>query len=418
MRWPRCRRELGFSDGARETPGGLLSSAAGQKSLAGFTITVYCIPMEFEFNSNPGPTLGVEVELQLVDRETRALTSAAAEIIGSFGQVDWLKKELLQSTIEINSDVCADIGEVEADLGGKLEQVRGRARERGLALISAGTHPFSRWEDQAVSDDERYHRLVDKVQWPARRMLIFGLHVHVGVPDAESAIQIINHLEPWLPHLLALSASSPFWEGKDTGLASCRSKVFETLPTAGLPYRHENWKEFEQLVSALIRSEGIESIREIWWDVRPHPGFGTVEVRVCDAMPTLGETLAVAALVQALIVYLQERIDEGPTPPILHPRIVTENKWRAARYSMEGSTIVDETGAQRPIAETMEQLLVDLAPVFEKLGSRAQVPMLQRMIREPPSYARQRRVFEQAGGTEAVVDALILEGESGRPGEA
>ena len=374
--------------------------------------------MEFEFNSNPGPTLGVEVELQLVDRETRALTSAAAEIIGSFGQVDWLKKELLQSTIEINSDVCADIGEVEVDLGGKLEQVRGRARERGLALISAGTHPFSRWEDQAVSDDERYHRLVDKVQWPARSMLIFGLHDHVGVPDAESAIQVINHLEPWLPHLLALSASSPFWEGKDTGLASCRSKVFETLPTAGLPYRHENWKEFEQLVSALIRSEGIESIREIWWDVRPHPGFGTVEVRVCDAMPTLGETLAVAALVQALIVYLQERIDEGPTPPILHPRIVTENKWRAARYSMEGSTIVDETGAQRPIAETMEQLLVDLAPVFEKLGSRAQVPMLQRMIREPPSYARQRRVFEQAGGTEAVVDALILEGESGRPGEA
>ena len=341
--------------------------------------------MEFEFNSNPGPTLGVEVELQLVDRETRALTSAAAEIIGSFGEVDWLKKELLQSTIEINSDVCADIGEVEGDLHGKLEQVQRCARERGLALISAGTHPFSRWEDQAVSEDERYHRLVDKVQWPARRMLIFGLHVHVGVPDAESAIQIINHLEPWLPHLLALSASSPFWEGKDTGLASCRSKVFETLPTAGLPYRHENWKEFEQLVSALIRSEGIESIREIWWDVRPHPGFGTVEVRVCDAMPTLGETLAVAALVQALIVYLQERIDEGSTLPILHPRIVTENKWRAARYSMEGSTIVDETGAQRPIAETMEQLLVDLAPVFERLGSRAQVPMLQRMIREPPN---------------------------------
>ena len=374
--------------------------------------------MEFEFNSSPGSTLGVEVELQLVNQETRALTSAAAEIINSFGEVDWLKKELLQSTIEINSDVCADIAEAEADLGGKLEQVRRCAREHGVALISAGTHPFSHWEDQEVSEDERYHRLVDKVQWPARRMLIFGLHVHVGVPDAESAIQITNHLEPWLPHLLALSASSPFWEGKDTGLASCRSKVFETLPTAGLPYRHENWKEFEQLVGALIRSGGIESIREVWWDVRPHPGFGTVEVRVCDAMPTLGETLAIAALVQALIVYLQERIDEGSTPPILHPRIVTENKWRAARYSMEGSTIVDEDGAQRPIAETMEQLLVDLGPVFEKLRSEEQVPMLQRMIRGPSSYARQRRIFEQAGSTEAVVDALILEGENNQPVEA
>lgn len=374
--------------------------------------------MKLEFNSSPASTIGVEVELQLVDRKTRELTSAAAEIIDSFGEVDWLKKELLQSTIEINTDVCADISEVETDLSARLDQVRNCADKLGFALLSAGTHPFSRWEEQLVSDDERYRRLVDKVQWPARRMLIFGLHVHVGVPDGESAIQITNHLEPWLPHLLALSASSPFWEGKDTGLASCRSKIFETLPTAGLPYRHENWEEFEQLVGALVRSEGIESIREIWWDVRPHPGFGTVEVRICDAMPTLGETLALAALVQALIVYLQERIDEGPTTPILHPRIVTENKWRAARYSMEGSTIVDETGTQRPIAETMERLLVDLAPVFEKLGSQAQVPMLQRMIREPPSYARQRRVFEEAGGTEAVVDALILEGESGQPGEA
>ena len=374
--------------------------------------------MEFEFNSSPASTLGVEIELQLVERETRALISAADELISSAGDVDWLKKELLQSTIEINSAVCADIGEVEADLSAKLEQVRASARERGLALISAGTHPFSRWEDQEVSEDERYHRLVDKVQWPARRMLIFGLHVHVGVPDAESAIQIINHLEPWLPHLLALSASSPFWEGKDTGLASCRSKIFETLPTAGLPYRHESWKEFEQLVGALIRSEGIESIREVWWDVRPHPGFGTVEVRVCDAMPTLAETLAVAALVQALIVFLQGQISDGVTLPILHPRIVTENKWRAARYSMEGTTIVDEDGAQRPIAETMEQLLVDLAPVFEELGSVDQVPMLKRMIAGPSSYARQRQVFEESGDTMAVVDALIAEGEDGLPAGA
>ena len=372
--------------------------------------------MKLEFNSSPASTVGVEVELQLVDRKTRALTSAASEILDSFGEVDWLKKELLQSTIEINTDVCADITEVAADLGGKLDRVRDCAGSLGFGLLSAGTHPFSLWEEQSVSEDERYHRLVDKVQWPARRMLIFGLHVHVGVPDAESAIQITNHLEPWLPHLLALSASSPFWEGKDTGLASCRSKIFETLPTAGLPYRHESWEDFEQLVGALVRSGGIESIREIWWDVRPHPGFGTVEVRVCDAMPTLGETVAIAALVQALIVHLQARIAVGSTPPILHPRIVTENKWRAARYSMEGTTIVDEEGACQPIGETMEKLLGELAPIFERLGSSGQVPVLSEMVRGRPSYARQRAVFEEAGSTEAVVDALLREGEENRIG--
>jgi len=371
--------------------------------------------MKLEFNSSPASTVGVEMELQLVERKSRALTSAASEILDSFGEVDWLKKELLQSTIEINTDVCDDIAGVESDLAARLDQVRGCADKLGLALLSAGTHPFSLWEDQSVSEDERYHRLVDKVQWPARRMLIFGLHVHVGVPDAESAIQITNHLEPWLPHLLALSASSPFWEGKDTGLASCRSKIFETLPTAGLPYRHESWEDFEQLVGALVQSEGIESIREIWWDVRPHPGFGTVEVRVCDALPTLRETVAISALVQALIVHLQVRIAAGSTPPILHPRIVTENKWRAARYSMEGTSIVDEAGTCQPIGETMEKLLEELAPVFESLGSSSQVPVLSEMLRGRPSYARQREVFEQAGTTEAVVDALIREGEENRP---
>ena len=371
--------------------------------------------MKLEFNSSPASTVGVEMELQLVERRSRALTSAASEILDSFGELDWLKKELLQSTIEINTDVCTDIAGVEADLAARLDQVRECADGLGLALLSAGTHPFSLWEEQSVSEDERYHRLVDKVQWPARRMLIFGLHVHVGVPDAESAIQITNHLEPWLPHLLALSASSPFWEGKDTGLASCRSKIFETLPTAGLPYRHESWEDFEQLVGALVQSEGIESIREIWWDVRPHPGFGTVEVRVCDALPTLRETVAISALVQALIVHLQVRIAAGSTPPILHPRIVTENKWRAARYSMEGTSIVDEAGTCQPIGETMEKLLEELEPVFERLGSASQVPVLSEMVRGRPSYARQRAVFEREGTTEAVVDALIREGEENRP---
>jgi carboxylate-amine ligase len=371
--------------------------------------------MALDFNSSPRPTLGVEVELQLIDRETRALTQAAPKLLEVFPDSTWVKKELLQSTVEINTEVCENIGEVESDLSGKLTKVRDVCDGLGVALVGAGTHPFSLWEDQSVSEDERYHRLVDRVQWPARRLLIFGLHVHVGVPSGEMSIALTNHLEFWLPHLLALSASSPFWEGKDTGLASARIKIFETLPTAGLPYRHRNWDEFAQLVDVLIKAKAIESIREIWWDVRPHPGFGTVEVRICDAMPTLVETVALAALIQALIVHLQKQIEEGAKLAILHPRIVKENRWRASRYSLLGSTIVDEEGRVEPISDSLEHLVEELRPVFAELESAAQIPVIQHMIRSGPSSARQRAIFEETGDATKVVDALIREAEENKP---
>ena len=371
--------------------------------------------MALDFNSSPRPTLGVEVEMQLVDCETRALTQAGPRVLEAFPESTWVKKELLQSTIEINTDVCENIAEVEADLSGKIDAVRRICNGFGVELVGAGTHPFSHWEDQHVSPDERYHRLVDRVQWPARRLLIFGMHVHVGVSDGEMAIALTNHLEYWLPHLLALSASSPFWEGRDTGLASTRIKIFETLPTAGLPYRHRNWEEFAHLVDVLIKARAIESIREIWWDIRPHPGFGTVEVRVCDALPTLVETVAMAALIQALIVHLQEQIEAGIRVPFVHPRIVKENRWRASRYSMSGSTIVDEEGRVEPISESLERLVESMGPVFAELESTAQVPMVRRMIREGPSFVRQRAIFEETGDLRCVVDGLIREAQENRP---
>lgn len=371
--------------------------------------------MSVTFQGSPAPTVGIEVELQLVDRETRELVSLGPKVLEELPGSTWLKPELLQSTLEVNTCVCNDIAEAEADLEWKMEKVRQMVAAHGAALVAAGTHPFSRWADQQVTDDERYHRLMDRMQWPARRLLIFGLHVHVGVPDGETAIQVINHLERWLPHLLALSASSPFWNGSDSGLASARTKVFESLPTAGLPYRHENWREFEALLEALVRAQAIESIREIWWDVRPHPGFGTVEVRVCDAVPTLHEALALAAWIQALVVQLEREVERGVVTPLLHNRIVRENKWRASRSSTAGSTIIDEKGTVEPIARNISRLLEALEPVFAELGSARFLPRLHKMLLHGPSYARQRALYRETKCLKTVVDRLILEGETNRP---
>lgn len=371
--------------------------------------------MSLVYHGSKRPTLGVELEYQLVDRESGELVSMAPVLLAELPDEGWAKHELFQSTVEINTRICENVGEVREDLERKLAAVQKVAAPHGVALVCAGTHPFSRWQDQKVTDNARYHRLVERMQWPANQLLIFGLHVHVGVPDGETSIAVINHLEEWLPHLLALTASSPFWEGGDTGLASCRTKIFEHLPTAGLPYRHQSWREFEVLVDSLIRAKAIESPREIWWDVRPHARFGTVEVRVCDGTPTIGEAVAVTALVQALIVHLERQIAAGETLPTLHNRIVRENKWRAARWSTRGSTIVDEEGRCEPIAESIEGLLGQLLPVFEELGSAGELPRIRTMLTCPPSYARQRAVFEETGDLRAVVRALIEECEQDQP---
>ena len=374
--------------------------------------------MALVFHGSEEHTLGVELEYQLVDRDTRDLVARAPEILAELNATEWAKPELFQSTLEINTCICKNVEEVRRDLQEKIRTVRDVAEQHGTALVCAGTHPFARWADQDVTVDDRYFRLIQRMQWTAKQLLIFGAHVHVGIRDGETAIAVINHLEAWLPHLLALTASSPYWEGVDTGLASSRTKIFEQLPTAGLPYRHRDWAEFEVLVDSLIRAQAIESPREIWWDVRPHPGFGTIEVRVCDAIPTLKETVAVAALIQALIVQLERQVAAGTAGLTLHNRVVRENKWRAARWSMQGSTITDEFGDIEPIGESIERLLEELKPVFTELGSADELPRLQEMVHGRPSYARQRAIYGKTGDFVAVVDALIQECEQDEPVEA
>jgi carboxylate-amine ligase len=243
--------------------------------------------------------------------------------------------------------------------------------------------------------------------------MIFGLHVHVGVESGEKAIAVFNALTTYLPHLLALSASSPFFDNLDTGLASCRVKIFESLPTAGLPYRLLNWAEFQRLMTTLVNSKTIESIREIWWDVRPHPDFGTVEVRMCDGMPTLDEVIAMTALIQSLVVWLGDQYDEGSYLPLQRYWIVRENKWRAARWSTEAELIVDDEGNLEPLSDAIERLVVQVTPVADRLGCVHELARVGAILEGGPSHVRQRQVYGETGDFRAVMESLVGEFRQG-----
>ncbi len=373
------------------------------------------IPMAITFNSSPKPTIGVELEIQIIDPETGGLVCGAPKILERYPGEKWIKPELLESTIEINTGICDTADEVRKDLAGRLVDLQKTCEDLGYVLAMAGTHPFSVWSEQSITPNERYQKLVDRVQWPARRLLIFGLHVHVGVESGEKAIAIFNSLSSFLPHLLALSASSPYWMGEDTGMASARVKVFETLPTAGLPYRLINWAEFTRFMKTLIGAGAISSIREVWWDLRPHPGFGTVELRVCDGLPTLTEVVSIAAFIQALVVWLGEQYDEGIYLPTPRHWIVRENKWRAARWSTDARIIVDENGGQRLLTEDIEELLTKLLPVARELRGEKEILGIRDIVRHGPSFTRQRRVFKQTGSMKSIVESLVTEMREDRP---
>lgn len=377
--------------------------------------------MHIQFNASERSSLGVEVELEIVDRQSRELASAATAILGELGaghpggDHPKAKHELFECTVEIITGICATVAEARDDLGGTLKEVSAAAERRGLALLCSGTHPFSDWHDQEVSPDPRYARLVDEMQWLARRMQIFGVHFHVGVRSAEKSIAIANALTAYIPHFLALSASSPFWHGRDTGLASSRSKVFENLPTAGLPYRLGDWGEFEQFMGTLVNAKAITSIREVWWDIRPHPDFGTVELRICDGIPTLREVAGLAALAQSLVEWLDTLFDRGYKLPVPREWTMRVNKWRAARYGVDADIIGDDLGTRVPVAEAIRDLVEDLSPVASRLGCLDELRSNLDVLEQGPSYLRQRRVVEAGGTPVDVVDALIRELETDRP---
>jgi len=367
------------------------------------------------FHGCAEPTLGIEVEYQIIDPETGDLAPGGPAILEAFNQPTYAKPELLQSTVELNVGPCVTAAEARDSLSERLAALRAVAADLGYGLIAAGTHPCSAWESQCITDNERYRSLLDRMQWPARRLMIFGVHVHVGVSSGEKAIAISNSLTTFLPHLLALSASSPFWHGEDTGLASVRVKIFESLPAAGLPYRMINWGEFQRFMNTLINAGAIESIREIWWDVRPHPIFGTIEVRIADALPTVRETVALAALVQCLVTRLSELYDHGEYLPLNRHWIVAENKWRAARYADRAEVIADDSGELRRLDEMVRQMVADLEPTAKHLGCHDELRDNLAILDARPAFHRMREVYADSGNMRDVVRYLEDQMESNDP---
>lgn len=365
-----------------------------------------------KFNSNKTHTVGVELELQLIDSNTKELTTATSNILKSLDGYPYIKHELFESVIEINSKPCQTVSELKDDLVEHVQFLHEHTSKFGIKLSMTGTHPTSNWAYQKLSPIKRYQDIVNRIQMPVKRMLVCGLHVHVGVGSGDEAIVINNALMDYLPHLLALSTSSPFWVKRDSGMESYRVKILETLPTTGLPFKLHSYEEYIDLVDVLRKAGTIESIRDIWWDVRPHPDFGTIEVRVCDAMPLLDDVIAVAALTQSLIAYLAKmyrRQDEiGHLPSFL----IRENKWRAARYGLDGTLIVNSIGKTVPTRQVIEKLILELEPIAKELNADEDLCKLRKIFARGASSKRQRKVFSESNGNWGVViDSIINEFE-------
>jgi len=373
--------------------------------------------MGVQFRGSPRPTLGVEWEFALVDKATRDLTSTASDLFDLVAKRSdggrenpRVHKELLRNTVEVVTGVCDTVDEAMADLCGTLSLVRTAADELGVDLYSAGTHPFAEWTKQQLTPGHRYEELIQRTQWWGRQMLIWGVHVHVGVRNGDRVLPVISSLLNQFPHLQALSASSPIWAGTDTGYASNRAMMFQQLPTAGLPFQFEHWHEFESFVDDQKKTGVIDHMNELRWDIRPSPHLGTVEVRVCDGVSNLKELRALVALTHCLVVDLESRLENGETLPTMPPWHAQENKWRAARYGLDAEIILDSASNERLVTDDLSDLLERLAPVAVRLDCAGDLAAVEDIPRRGASYQRQRRVAAESGGDlVAVVDSVVGE---------
>jgi len=366
---------------------------------------------KIEFNSNERPTIGIELELALVDEESMALSSSIEQLLPLLPDDTprSFKPELMQCCLEIITGICNTVGEAETDLRQKITQAEQAADQLGLRLWWGGTHPFSLWRDQEVTPNDRYQNLVNLLQEMARRLVTFGLHVHVGVDSGDKAVMICDRIMQHLPMFLAISCSSPYWENRDTGLQSHRSKIMEGLPTAGLPTLMRNWSEYVWLINHMVDTGFINSMRELWWDVRPHHKFGTVEIRVCDMPGNLQDVLGIAALTQCLVQALSAQIDEGAYQHDCHPMMVRQNKWRASRFGNKAELVNSYTYEVQPVKEVIRFLVKRLRRVAEELDC---LPYLERTIQmaESPGWAeRQVTILGDTGDPAEIVRRLSCE---------
>jgi carboxylate-amine ligase len=360
-------------------------------------------------------TLGVEEEFQIVDPDTWELRSHVSELLTASAPAlgDQIKRELHQSIVEVGTRICADVTALEVEVTRIRRELSQSAESVGLRIAAAGTHPFSNWKDQIISPGERYESIVEELQQLARSLLIFGLHIHVAVPDKASTIEVLNEARYFLPHLLALSTSSPFWQGRDTGLKSYRTTVFRRFPRSGIPDQFDSWGEYEAYLDMLVELNCIDDGKKVWWDIRPHPVFGTLEFRICDVPTSPRVTVALAAIAQALVVKLY-RLRKSNLGFRIYPRaLVEENKWRAARYGIDGRLIDFGKRAEVPMRDLALELLEFVDDVVDELGSRKALSYVHTILSEGTSADRQLQVYKQTGDLRAVVRWLVDETRAG-----
>lgn len=375
--------------------------------------------MTVPFATSARSTVGIEWELMLADGATGDLVPQGPAIIEALAETTAPERftvtgELLTNTVEVTSGVGSTVAAAVDDIADAIAAVRTAADPLGVELLSAGSHPFAQWFDQRVTDKTRYHKLIERTQWWGRNMMIWGIHVHVGVDDVDKVFPLINALSVYLPHLQALSASSPFWAGERTGYASNRALVFQQLPTAGLPWPLHDWSQFEGYIDGMVRTGVIADETEVRWDIRPAPRWGTIEVRACDGMSTLPELAAVAALVQVLVEHFSRKLDAGRDLIELPPWFVRENKWRAARYGLGARVIVDPDGTQRPVTEHLRETMAALEDVAAELKCAREFAGLETILAQGASHERQVLVADAAhGDLREVVHHLIREFRAG-----
>jgi carboxylate-amine ligase len=356
-------------------------------------------------------TIGVEEEFQIIDPETGALRSHVSELLTASAPSlgDQIKRELHQSIVEVGTKICADVTELEHEVCRIRRELSQSAESVGLRIAAAGTHPFSSWKDQLVSPGERYENIVEELQQLARSLLIFGLHVHVAVPDRSAMIDLMNEARYFLPHLLALSTSSPFWMGRDTGLKSFRTTVFRRFPRTGIPDQFDSWSEYEEYVDTLIELHCIDNGKKIWWDLRPHPTFGTLEFRICDVPTAPRASIAIAALAQAIIVKLYRLRSRNLGFRRYHRALIEENKWRAARWGIDGKLIDFGKRREVPMRDLAIELLEFVDDVVDDLGSRREVEYVKKILADGTSAERQVDVYRHTGDLRAVVQSIVEE---------
>jgi len=356
-------------------------------------------------------TVGVEEEFQIIDPVTCALRSHVLQLVSAASPsiADQVKHEMHQSIVETGTNICENIPDLRIEMHRTRNELVAAADRAGLHVAAAGTHPFSSWIDQVISPGERYQNIVEELQQLARSLLIFGMHVHVAMPDKQTTIDMMNMVRYFLPHLLALSTSSPFWMGRNTGLKSFRTTVFRRFPRTGIPEQFESWSAYENFVNLLVKLNCIDTGKKIWWDVRPHPTFGTLEFRMCDCTTKVEEAIAIAALTQALVVKLHRLYTGNMSFRLYRRALIEENKWRAARYGIEGKLI--DFGKEQEVAmhDLIPELLEFVDDVVDDLGSRSAVEYVNTIMREGTSAERQLRVFQETGDLKAVVRNLVAE---------